>query len=366
MNDNGVITFEEALKNASKFCKQNEDYSYKNILLANGFSIDCCYNIFTYKTLFDNSNFSEELKKIFNEFHTFDFEKIINKLADTKRIISIYDKKNKLKNQLKTDTENIKTELINVISKKHPEHQHKIQDFQYCSALKFLSNFNNIYTLNYDMLLYWTLMMELRNSELLRYLNIPKTNYKDCFGRIGNELIWQKNKLQNVFYLHGALHLFDDGVDIIKAETTEKNNLMDVIQSRLNNNQYPLIVTEGSSEEKLNKISHNKYLQNALENLRNNAKGVLFIHGHSLDDNDKHIINTINHNNNLKQIYISIFNPKENFDNMQQKTLSLFVNNKKNSKQIYYYDAKTAKVWNSIEQENVSAIEFKILEKKGN
>ena len=97
---------------------------------------------------------------------------------------------------------------------------------------------------------------------------------------------------------------------------------MDTIKERLNNNQYPLIVAEGSSNEKLSKISHNKYLQNALDNLRY-IKGNLFIHGHSLDDNDKHIINIINNAWNLKQIFISVFEPENNFEEIQQKALSL-------------------------------------------
>ena len=52
-----------------------EEYNEKNVLLANGFSIACCKDIFTYKKLFDSADFSEEINKIFKEFDTFDFEK---------------------------------------------------------------------------------------------------------------------------------------------------------------------------------------------------------------------------------------------------------------------------------------------------
>ena len=74
------LTFREALENADAFNSQNKDYKGTNVLLANGFSIDCCKDIFTYKKLFDTANFSQEIKDVFNEFNTFDFEKVIKNL----------------------------------------------------------------------------------------------------------------------------------------------------------------------------------------------------------------------------------------------------------------------------------------------
>ena len=355
------LTFREALENADAFNSQNKDYKGTNVLLANGFSIDCCKDIFTYKKLFDTANFYQEIKDVFNEFNTFDFEKVIKKLDDTSKIVNIYNSDSSISKKLTNDANKIKNELVKVISKKHPEHQHKIPDYKFCSAYKFLSNFENIYTLNYDMLLYWTLMYKERCDAILNALNIADLSIMDGFGRLPQkeELTWYKTSKQNIFYLHGALHIFDDDYDIIKAETTFEDNLMDTIKERLNNNQYPLIVAEGSSNEKLSKISHNKYLQNALDNLRY-IKGNLFIHGHSLDDNDKHIINIINNAWNLKQIFISVFEPENNFEEIQQKALSLFVDTKKDSKKIFFYDAKTANVWNSISNDEVMDIEFEL------
>lgn len=359
MTSNEILTFQEALNKANEFGKKYEEYRTKNILLANGFSIACCKDIFTYKKLFDSADFSEEINKVFKEFDTFDFEKIIKKLDDTSKIVNIYDKENQICQQLEIDANKIKDELVKVISKKHPEHQHKIPDYKFCSAYRFLSNFNKIYTLNYDLLLYWTLVLELRGRDLLNYLKIDIKGYKDNFGRSKNEeLNWyRKNSSQNIYYLHGALHLFDDGHDVIKAETTPDENLMDVIRNRLDNNQYPLIVAEGSSEEKLNKISHNKYLQNSLDNLKY-VNGNLFIHGHSLDANDKHIVDVINSSRDLKQIFISVHNPEKNFEQMQQKAYSNFVDGRQDSKRIYFYDAESANVWNSISEDIVEEYEI--------
>ena len=78
MTSKEVLTFQEALNKANDFNTKNHDYSGMNILLANGFSIACCKDIFTYKKLFDSADFSEEINKVFKEFDTFDFEKIIS------------------------------------------------------------------------------------------------------------------------------------------------------------------------------------------------------------------------------------------------------------------------------------------------
>ena len=357
MTSKKVLTFQETLDKAKEFNKKYSELCGMNILLAYGFSFACCQDIFMYDRLFNTADFSEEINKVFCEFRTFDFEKIIKKLNDTSKIVNVYDKVNSIIQQLEFDSNKIKDELVNAISKKHPVHQHIIPDYKFCSAYRFLSNFENIYTLNYDMLLYWTQMFEKRKSDLLKYLKIDLKEYKDNFGRFNGELCWyKKNSSQKIFYLHGALHLFDTGSDIIKAETTPDENLMDVIKNRLDNNLYPLIVAEGSSEEKLDKISHNKYLQNSLEQLKY-IKGNLFIHGHSLDDNDKHIINTISNAWDLKQIFISVYNPNKNFEEIQHKAYAYFVDGHRKPKKIFFYDAESANVWNSITEEDVNAFE---------
>ena len=183
MTTNSILTFTEALNSAKYFNKKYSEYKGMTVLLANGFSIDCCKDIFTYKKLFDTANFSQEIYDVFKEFQTFDFEKVIKKFNDSSKILNIY-KDIIISKRLKDDANIIKDELVNVISKKHPKHQHQIDDNKFCSAYKFLSNFEKIYTLNYDMLLYWTLMYKERSSTVLKELKIPTMSIMDGFGRL--------------------------------------------------------------------------------------------------------------------------------------------------------------------------------------
>lgn len=364
MRSKDVMSFDEALESANEFGKLYPECSDKNVLLGNGFSIACCPEIFTYDSLFKSSNFSECIKKVFQEFKTNDFEKIIKKLNETLKICQIYNVKQSSIKQIYFDSEKIKKELVDVISNKHPEHQHRIKNYKYCSAFKFISNFNNIFTLNYDMLLYWILMFKERDAKILEQLNITLKDYADGFGRRYKNapLNWYKNSLQNVFYLHGALHLFDDNLDIIKAETTDEFNLMESIKDRLNEETYPLIVTEGTSNEKLEKISHNKYLQNSYDKL-NEISGTIFIHGHSLDKNDKHIFNQIKYNSYIKRVYISIFKPQNNIEEIKDKAFTLLINKREEKpKELFYYDAESAHAWDSISEEEEIAAEFDLYE----
>ena len=72
---------------------------------------------------------------------------------------------------------------------------------------------------------------------------------------------WGKHKeKQNIFYLHGALHLFDMLNEIVKQEYDGKNYLMEQVQKLMNKGTYPIFVTAGNGDEKLNHIKHNLHI----------------------------------------------------------------------------------------------------------
>ncbi len=47
---------------------------------------------------------------------------------------------------------------METIASSHPEWPGEITDREYAACREFISQFDTIYTLNYDLLLYWTLM----------------------------------------------------------------------------------------------------------------------------------------------------------------------------------------------------------------
>lgn len=69
-----VISFEEVIKK----CLDNK--FERNLLLGNGFSIAYNSDIFSYDKLFEYANMADNIKSVFKEFKTFDFEIIIKNL----------------------------------------------------------------------------------------------------------------------------------------------------------------------------------------------------------------------------------------------------------------------------------------------
>ncbi|MDG1153879.1 MAG: DUF4917 family protein [Alphaproteobacteria bacterium] len=109
---------------------------------------------------------------------------------------------------------------------------------------------------------------------------------------------------QNLFFLHGAFHIYKQR-KIVKKLTQEKDKtLYEKLENIINKNDDSIIcILKGSSQEKENKIMDNDYLKNGFNKL-NSLNGVLVLFGSSLDDNDNHIFTKVN-NSNITTIYVS-------------------------------------------------------------
>jgi SAM-dependent methyltransferase len=158
------LTFQEALKKAQDY--QTSKDSQPHLLLGNGFSIAWSPNIFSYDNLLkqadskmDFDNLSPAVRKAFDMLNTSDFEVIIKLLKDAFQVLKLYDNMSlEFLETIKSDAELLKNILVETISKNHPENPSEISDEQYQACQKFLSNFQSIYTVNYDLLLYWTII----------------------------------------------------------------------------------------------------------------------------------------------------------------------------------------------------------------
>lgn len=158
-----------------------------------------------------------------------------------------------------------------------------------------------------------------------------------------SDLIWGKNRSkQNVFYLHGALPFFDSGVCVVKEEYDVYNYLLRNISARMEKGEYPIFVTAGDGQQKLNHITHNQYLTYCYDSLCQ-TEGSLVTFGFSFGQYDEHIIAAINKAakqkvpNKLWSIYIGVYSPedKEHIEQIKGKFKC----------KVHVFDAKTAKVW---------------------
>ena len=113
---------------------------------------------------------------------------------------------------------------------------------------------------------------------------------------------------------------------------------------------YPLFVAEGTSEKKKAKIRHNAYLYQGFKQFVANIKvgtHCMFIFGHSLAENDDHILKRIG-KGRLRKLYVGIYgDPLEDVNQtiMQRAQALAALRHEKWPLEVVFYDAASAAVW---------------------
>ncbi|EKT4552389.1 DUF4917 family protein [Flavobacterium psychrophilum] len=124
---------------------------------------------------------------------------------------------------------------------------------------------------------------------------------------------------RNLFFLHGAFHLYKDKKSIYKITKTSEKALYEIIDEILDNESEELICVF-TNENKINEINDSPYLKNNLDEL-SRLNGSIVIIGSSLDENDKHIFDCINESN-LNKVYFA--SSENRFEKDNEKLKSLF------------------------------------------
>jgi len=191
------------------------------------------------------------------------------------------------------------------------------------------------------LLLYWALLhnepgQEIPSDDGFREPEEPGQDY----------VTWcvENTNTQNVFYLHGALHLFDAG-DELKKYTWSRTNipLMTQIRGAIDGGMFPVFVAEGSSKDKLERLNHSGYLNRGIRSFAN-IGGALFVYGFAFKENDDHIIKLIA-KSKLNKLFVGLYGNVDSTDNKQLIAVVNSLAGTAKSLETYYYDAESAKVW---------------------
>src|SRR2546430_7424759 len=99
-------------------------------------------------------------------------------------------------------------------SQNHPAFPAEIAHEKYVACRRFLNKFDTVYSLNYDLLLYWAIMQ----TEVGEPLSLEDDGFRTPNTKQEDYVTWdvQKTDAQDVFYLHETLHLYDAGKDLKK------------------------------------------------------------------------------------------------------------------------------------------------------
>lgn len=353
-----LISFEDAIIDS-------QNYSKRHLILGNGFSIGCFPDIFNYSSLFSKADFEStpELKQVFETLNTHDFELVIKALINGVGLLPIYVANSlQIVQKMELHVEKLKELLIQTISQNHPRIPSDIPELKYASCSKFINYFlgkgtsGHVYTLNYDLLLYWVLM---HSSDFASDLELTQINKNDGFGNVEDEfdtsyVVWQGHSnagQQRVHYVHGALHLFDAGHELKKYTWVRSGvSLIEQIRLALESNEFPLFVADGTSQQKMTKIEHHAYLYHSYKSLIANCKQkepCFFIHGHSLAENDEHILRRLG-KGKFPKLYIGLYgepSKKENRRIIQNVNQLVILRDQKHPLNVSYYDSISANVW---------------------
>jgi hypothetical protein len=326
------------------------------LLLGNGFSIAFDPARFSYSALRSQAEgqgtLSPTAQHLFRKLDTQDFEIVIKTLEDATLGLEALDatKYATETTTLGAEAAKLKDALAHILAALHPERPYEIDDEAYLQVRTFLDQFDVIYTANYDLLLYWTLMQDFTESGLKT--RQADDGFRDP-GHAADYVVW--NHLdphsQSVFYLHGALHLYrsEDGLKKLTWRRTSEP-LIDQIRAQLEVDSFPLYVAEGTSREKLTRIGTSDYLGRALRSLAAISGGLLS-YGMSFSKNDAHIMDAIVHSK-ITRLAVSLFGDVgsqvneatiQAVEDMKSRRATSY---SKAGLEIVFYDAQSVRLWN--------------------
>ena len=261
-----------------------DDFTHA-VLLGNGASV-AIHSDFKYKSLWDaaleNETISEALQSISAELNTGpNFELLLRQLWTAETV----DEKFEIDaTRIQKAYAQLRKALIAAVQTVHCEHGDAIERLR--QATPFLKRFDTVFSLNYDLTLYWLMMASNGLQE--------EHQFKDCFYQghfredwedlrrpIGNQL-----KSTLVFFPHGALQFvrasngLDQKVDRVESE---ENLLANLVTHWEIEGILPLFVSEGESKRKLRSIRRSDYLSTVYHEILPNCGPSLVIYGWSME-----------------------------------------------------------------------------------
>ena len=138
--------------------------------------------------------------------------------------------------EFRADANSVREALLRAVRSVHPGAKFEIPVSQLEACVTFLGNFQSIFTTNYDLLLYWVILQR------------PKV-YSDGFGygtNVEGFRTFSASAPCNIYFLHGALHLFLGKTRETKKRVVTGDTIIDDIESTIKKSgQLPLFVSEG-------------------------------------------------------------------------------------------------------------------------
>jgi hypothetical protein len=303
-------------------------YDWEVLLLGNGLSINV-WEPFRYHRLLDHAAVDQLTNEDLALFAgTTNFERI---LADVGTAIRVCDVAGVDTAELYARYRSIQKALGHAIRQVHPALS-QVPGSTRAAIRETMEAFEWIFTTSYDLLIYWAMGYGGRFSP-----------FKDHF-RYGGRCEFDPARAPvfegeiPVYYLHGALHLIVGGTGATwKLTMTSLQTLLDQFGQPIAGDPQarPLLVTEGSTREKLLAIESNDYLAHGLAVL-SEVDLPMVVFGSGLSSQDEHLVTAISQHPSRPVAISMVKAPKAD---MLAEQSDLY--RRLGAEHVYFYDAAT-------------------------
>jgi hypothetical protein len=312
-----------------------------SLLLGNGFSIGFSKS-FRYDDIFNKAE--ESLGAVATEVFTerlrsSNFEAAIRLYDDAQWLVAAHG--GDVPGSVGEERELIKRAFLSALDAVHPAGAGALTAKHKESAHQFLRSYSQVFTLNYDLLVYWVLMHA--NPRIFGD-GFGETIVTDARGEPDVVLGFCSNfpATRPVWYLHGALHFFREPGYLSKCVASEEQTVIENVRAQMAEDRYPLIVLEGRHDQKHTAIDADSYLAKAREALET-AEGPLVTYGVSFSDHDLHIVEAIVGNEALTPVFAGVHDEAKLPE--VKDTIDRFATSDDGTR-FRYFDSKSVDPWN--------------------
>ncbi|PQQ42544.1 DUF4917 domain-containing protein [Photorhabdus luminescens] len=312
------------------------------ILLGNGASIAVSPR-FAYGSLLEyvrqRESLAEDARRLFDFFETEDFElilRIVWQASNVNKSLQIED--------VRTHGAYLRIRecLIQAVRDVHPEHNEVSEQLPY--IYDFLKRFNTVISLNYDLIVYWTMTYGLDIQD--------RHKFKDCFlGRGVFAEDWQRlrtpygDEQSNtlVFYPHGSLVLCRNRVEQEHKIHIRGAGLLESILERWKSEEVvPLFVSEGTYKQKVNSIQNSFYLSKVYREVLAELRENLVILGWGMGEHDIHLLKRMA-GTGIQRVAVSVFRRDRAYCN---RANLLIKQNLGQNIRVEFFDSESPGCWN--------------------
>ncbi|HAK2952941.1 TPA: DUF4917 family protein [Salmonella enterica] len=295
------------------------NYLGGTILLGNGASIAVSPS-FSYSSLLEHAQraglFTDDVNRLFHFFGTADFELILRlvwQASNVNRSLRIQDE------QTHQAYHNVRECLIQTVRDMHPLYDQVSHHLP--NMYQFLKGFDTVISLNYDLLVYWTMAYG--------FGTLDGHMFKDCFGWNGifdddwrryRELYRERTNTL-VFYPHGNLSLCRTRVEQEFKISSAGEGLLEAILNEWRSERVvPLFVSEGRMEQKVSSIQNSYYLSTVYREVLKSQRTTLTLFGWGLGEHDLHLLKRMQ-GTGVQRVAVSVFRGDQGYCNYVYETI---------------------------------------------